>query len=79
MSQDKVYFTFINLSPVSVNIYWLSHRTKRKLYCTLRCFAYVEINTFVGHCWIFEDANTGDCLLGNNSCVFIPLHRQSRE
>uniref|UniRef100_A0A0A9Z2N3 Protein Vhl n=2 Tax=Lygus hesperus TaxID=30085 RepID=A0A0A9Z2N3_LYGHE len=72
MNQERVYYRFVNLSDGPASVYWMSHRTKRKLYCTLNPKQFIDVNTFSGHCWIFEDANTGDCLLADGTCIFTP-------
>jgi von Hippel-Lindau disease tumor supressor len=42
-----------------VNILWLNYEGERVRYKTLQPNQFVDVNTFVGHPWIFRDADTG--------------------
>lgn len=66
------YISFLNKTQRLVDIVWLNHEGVGVRYKTLPSQAWVDVNTFVGHPWIFRDALTGDKLVVQLKEVFQP-------
>ena len=66
------YIRFVNRTQRRVDIIWLNHEGVSVHYKTLPSQNWVDVNTYVGHPWIFRDANTGDKLVVHLKEVFEP-------
>lgn len=72
-SQIYSFVRFVNLTRRRVDIVWLNYEGARIRYKTLQPEQFVDVNTFVGHPWIFRDAETGDHLMVQLREVFEPI------
>ena len=61
--QIHSFVRFVNVTERRVNVVWLNYEGERVHYKTLQPQHFVDVNTFVGHPWIFQDADTGDKLV----------------
>ena len=71
--QIHSFVRFVNLTVRKVDIVWLNYEGARVRYKTLKPEQFVDVNTFVGHPWIFRDADTGDKLMVQLQEVFEPI------
>ncbi|KAK7095242.1 von Hippel-Lindau disease tumor suppressor-like [Littorina saxatilis] len=72
-SQVHSFVRFVNQTLRKVDIVWLNYEGARVRYKTLQPDQFVDVNTFVGHPWIFRDADTGDKLMVQLQEVFEPI------
>lgn len=72
-SQIHSFVRFVNLTVRKVDIVWLNYEGARVRYKTLLPDQFVDVNTYVGHPWIFRDADTGDRLMVQLREVFEPI------
>lgn len=72
-SQVHSFVRFVNQTLRNVNILWLNYEGARVRYKTLYPNQFVDVNTFVGHPWIFRDADTGDKLVVQLREVYEPI------
>lgn len=63
-SQSRVhaFARFYNKTQRTVNVIWINYQGTRVRYKTLQKGEWIDVNTFVGHPWVFHDAITGDKL-----------------
>ncbi|OWF36284.1 von Hippel-Lindau disease tumor suppressor-like [Mizuhopecten yessoensis] len=54
------FVRFVNRTHRFVDTVWLNYEGARVKYKTLQPGQFVDVNTFVGHPWIFRDSDTGD-------------------
>lgn len=73
------FVRFVNRTLRKVDIIWLNYEGSRVKYKTLAQDQFVDVNTFVGHPWIFRDADTGDRLLVKLCEVYQPVGFASAE
>lgn len=71
--QVHSFVRFVNQTLRKVDIVWLNYEGARVRYKTLQPDQFVDVNTFVGHPWIFRDADTGDKLMVQLQEVFEPI------
>ena len=64
---------FINTTQRSIDIIWLNYEGIGVVYRTVRPRQYVDVNTFVGHPWIFRDSATGDRMCVQTREVYEPV------
>jgi hypothetical protein len=55
---EKKNVTFINVSPVDLNVYWMDYDGNEIFYFNLNKFKNQVQNTFVNHIWVFREAKT---------------------
>jgi von Hippel-Lindau disease tumor supressor len=67
------FVRFINKTLRRVDIVWLNYEGARVKYKTIQPEQFVDVNTFVGHPWIFRDADSGDRLVVHLHEIFQPL------
>ncbi|XP_064649754.1 von Hippel-Lindau disease tumor suppressor-like [Lineus longissimus] len=72
-TQMHSYVRFVNLTLRRVDVIWLNYQGIRVHYKTLDPEQYFNINTYVGHPWIFRDSLTGDKLVVRLKEVFEPV------
>ena len=63
---------FLNCTVRRVEVVWLNHEGVGIRYKTLAPEQWVDVNTYVGHPWIFRDSLTGDKLVVQLKEVFEP-------
>ncbi|XP_014256571.1 protein Vhl [Cimex lectularius] len=69
---EPAYYRFLNSSDSYVRVIWLQTKSRRLDYSVLPPGHYLDVNTFATHPWIFEDIITGDHLLADSKCIFLP-------
>ena len=65
---------FQNRTDRQVDIIWLNYEGARVKYRTLCANDFVDVNTFVGHPWIFIDAESGERLVVELKEVYEPTN-----
>ncbi len=55
-SAEQVHVVFENESSSTRLLYWLDFEGHRKLYTTLRSHETYEVDSYVGHVWLFTDS-----------------------
>ena len=78
-SVTMVMVTFVNSTERSVDVAWLDYKGQQFKVKTLQPLQRVDVNTFVGHPWIFRDSSTGDKLVIETRDVFFPPMPDSDE
>ena len=71
-SRDRSFLRFCNKSSRTVDVMWVNYEGDEVKYKTLAASEAVDVNTFVGHFWTFQDNSTGEELQVNNQKVFNP-------
>ena len=66
------FVRFLNCTARRVDVVWLNHEGVGIKYRTLGPNQWVDVNTYVGHPWIFRDSATGDKLVVQLKEVFEP-------
>ena len=67
------FVRFVNRTERSIDVVWLNYEGIGVHYCTLKPGHCIDVNTFVGHPWIFRDSQTGDKLMVNSKEVYEPV------
>lgn len=78
-SLHQAFVRFVNRSHRRVDIIWLNYEGFGMKYKTLLSCQFVDVNTFVGHPWIFRDADSGDRMVVQLKEVFEPTGWNSEE
>ncbi|CAJ1051053.1 von Hippel-Lindau disease tumor suppressor [Xyrichtys novacula] len=63
---------FCNRSPCVVRPLWINFRGEPQAYKDLQPGTGREMNTFIGHPWMFRDAKTDEPLRVNNKELYLP-------
>ncbi|XP_062622361.1 von Hippel-Lindau disease tumor suppressor-like [Saccostrea cucullata] len=63
---------FKNRTERGVDIIWLNYEGARVKYKTLQAYEFVDVNTYVGHPWIFLDVESGERLVVDLKSVYEP-------
>ena len=66
------FVRFLNCTARRVDVVWLNHGGVGIKYRALGPNQWVDVNTYVGHPWIFRDSATGDKLVVQLKEVFEP-------
>ena len=66
------FVRFLNCTVRRVDVVWLNYEGVGIRYRTLAPNQWVDVNTFVGHPWIFRDSITGDKLVVQLKEIFEP-------
>ncbi len=68
------FVRFVNRTIRQVDVVWLNYEGIGVHYRSLTPNQWVDVNTYVGHPWIFRDSETGDKLVVQLQEVFEPPH-----
>ena len=71
-SMVNSFVRFLNCTVRRVDVVWLNYEGVGIRYRTLAPNQWVDVNTFVGHPWIFRDSITGDKLVVQLKEIFEP-------
>uniref|UniRef100_A0A6M2DHK7 Putative e3 ubiquitin ligase vhl component von hippel-lindau tumor suppressor in s n=1 Tax=Xenopsylla cheopis TaxID=163159 RepID=A0A6M2DHK7_XENCH len=71
-SKTKVFLRFTNCSNRIVAIFWIDYLGYVKLYKILKPLEFIDVNTFVGHPWIFTDIKTRERYIAEGQRIFYP-------
>lgn len=63
---------FINNTGKDTDAVWISHKGTGIQYCRLLPGQHIQVITFVGHPWIFKDAQTGERMHVNHEDIYYP-------
>ena len=66
------FVRFYNRTARFVDVVWLNYEGLGVKYVTLKPKQFVDINTFVGHPWIFRDSQTGEKMVTQMKDVYEP-------
>ena len=59
------FIRFFNRTMKKVDVIWINYEGQCVKYRTLEVEEYVDVNTFVGHPWVFRDSITGKARFGH--------------
>ncbi len=71
-SMVQSFVRFVNRTIRQVDVVWLNYEGIGVHYRSLAPNHWVDVNTYVGHPWIFRDSETGDKLVVQLQEVFEP-------
>ncbi|XP_057377569.1 von Hippel-Lindau disease tumor suppressor-like [Daphnia carinata] len=71
-SRGLSFVRFCNATPRRVEVIWMNYEGARVKYKTLDPDEFFDVNTYVAHPWLFQDAITHERLNANSKHVFEP-------
>lgn len=71
-SRGLSFVRFCNATQRKVEVIWMNYEGARVKYKTLEPDEFFDVNTYVAHPWLFQDAVTHERLNANSKHVFEP-------
>lgn len=60
LSTEKVFIRFYNKAYRQIDIIWLDYEGKPGRFHSLQPNQFLDVNTYIGHLWMFTDTITGE-------------------
>ncbi|XP_074654896.1 von Hippel-Lindau disease tumor suppressor-like [Tubulanus polymorphus] len=67
------FVRFINKTQRKVDVIWLNYAGDQMNYASLNPEQFLDMNTYVGHPWIFKDTESGDKLVVQHQKLYQPI------
>ena len=69
-SRGLSFVRFCNATQRKVEVIWINYEGARVKYKTLEPQEFFDVNTYVAHPWVFQDAVTHESLNANSKHIF---------
>lgn len=71
-SRNLSFVRFCNATQRKVEVIWINYEGARVKYKTLEPEEFFDVNTYVAHPWVFQDAVTRESLNVNSKSIYEP-------